>query len=494
MAEASGKRGSWVWSVLGAVSGLAVLLTAWIGGAYLTDAPPDALAPSVLTGPQARTDTPAEDDVPAARSDEVAAKEPTAAIPAPAAPSSRPPSFDVVRVDGDGRALVAGRAEAGSSVAVLVEGEEAGRADAGPDGSFAAFFDIAPADAPRSLALRMELPDGRTVPAEATAILAPLPALAVSDVRQARETDLKADETPSLPKLDPDPLPVIPADPALLNAPARALAAAGPAGDTEPPARPAPATQQPGAVSPPEAPGDNPDPPASEMPVSALSATVPATIDAPSEDRRPGPAARPAARQRAPAVLLSDAEGVRLLQPPEDDAPPDTTGVRIESISYDAEGAVVLAGSGMSGAGLRLYLNNVPVAGARIGDGGRWQVRVADVGPGFYTLRADLLDASAKVTSRFETPFRREPPEALAAVAGTLDTPPGGQPRARMITVQPGYTLWGIADRAYGDGFQYVKIYRANADQIRDPDLIYPGQVFELPGDPPPQQGVTQGD
>ena len=47
--------------------------------------------------------------------------------------------------------------------------------------------------------------------------------------------------------------------------------------------------------------------------------------------------------------------------------------------------------------------------------------------------------------------------------------------------VQPGNTLWRIARDTYGRGVQYTVIYGANKDQIRDPDLIYPGQIFTLP-------------
>ncbi len=50
-----------------------------------------------------------------------------------------------------------------------------------------------------------------------------------------------------------------------------------------------------------------------------------------------------------------------------------------------------------------------------------------------------------------------------------------------MLTVQPGNTLWGIASGAYGDGVLYVRLFEANRGQIRDPDLIYPGQVFTIP-------------
>ena len=47
--------------------------------------------------------------------------------------------------------------------------------------------------------------------------------------------------------------------------------------------------------------------------------------------------------------------------------------------------------------------------------------------------------------------------------------------------VQPGNSLWRIARRIYGGGMRYVVIYEANRDQIRDADLIYPGQIFVTP-------------
>ena len=53
--------------------------------------------------------------------------------------------------------------------------------------------------------------------------------------------------------------------------------------------------------------------------------------------------------------------------------------------------------------------------------------------------------------------------------------------KAVIITVQPGFTLWRIARENYGEGILYVKVFEANKDQIRDPDLIYPGQIFTVP-------------
>jgi nucleoid-associated protein YgaU len=47
--------------------------------------------------------------------------------------------------------------------------------------------------------------------------------------------------------------------------------------------------------------------------------------------------------------------------------------------------------------------------------------------------------------------------------------------------VQPGNSLWRIARRTYGAGMRFTLLYEANKDQIRDPDLIYPGQLFVVP-------------
>lgn len=65
----------------------------------------------------------------------------------------------------------------------------------------------------------------------------------------------------------------------------------------------------------------------------------------------------------------------------------------------------------------------------------------------------------------------------------------GNRSHHTVVTVEPGDTLWEIATEEYGDGTEWPRIYRANDDQIEDPDLIYPGQRFDVPGqrtvDPP---------
>jgi LysM repeat protein len=65
-----------------------------------------------------------------------------------------------------------------------------------------------------------------------------------------------------------------------------------------------------------------------------------------------------------------------------------------------------------------------------------------------------------------------------ADTASVLRTP---SQKFRVRTVQPGSTLWAIAKESYGAGIEYFKVFEANKERIRDPDLIYPGQVFEIP-------------
>ena len=110
---------------------------------------------------------------------------------------------------------------------------------------------------------------------------------------------------------------------------------------------------------------------------------------------------------------------------------------------------------------------------------GTWGGVLPAVPPGVYTLRADQISAAGRVTSRTETPFLREDPTALAASAPALET--SAVPARVSVTVQPGFTLWQIARDSYGDGTLYVRVYDANKTLIRDPDLIYPGQVLSVP-------------
>lgn len=58
---------------------------------------------------------------------------------------------------------------------------------------------------------------------------------------------------------------------------------------------------------------------------------------------------------------------------------------------------------------------------------------------------------------------------------------PAAKKKTKTYTVKSGDCLWNIAKRFYGNGAQYTKIYNANRGKIKNPNLIYPGQVLTIP-------------
>jgi len=198
---------------------------------------------------------------------------------------------------------------------------------------------------------------------------------------------------------------------------------------------------------------------------------VTAAVEAPVTEPTPTPA--------APAVLLANEQGVQVIQPAER-GPAVMGNVMIDAISYDALGEVQLSGRGADQGSetgfVRVYLNDAPIQTTQIGADGGWHTALPNVDTGIYVLRVDQVDSSGTVTSRTQTPFKRETAEVLANAQAEKPTQ-----KVTAVTVQPGSTLWAIARDNYGDGMLYVRVFEANSDSIRNPDLIYPGQVFQVP-------------
>lgn len=86
-------------------------------------------------------------------------------------------------------------------------------------------------------------------------------------------------------------------------------------------------------------------------------------------------------------------------------------------------------------------------------------------------------------------------PAAPGAEAGLAPADPGAVfvPGISTARIVRGDNLWSISRRTYGRGLRYTVIFDANQDQIRDPNRIYPGQVFVLPGETPRPQGQREG-
>lgn len=173
-----------------------------------------------------------------------------------------------------------------------------------------------------------------------------------------------------------------------------------------------------------------------------------------------------AAPEEAPVVVRPGESGLSVVQSP---ARSPATGVTLDVISYDDEGRLVLSGRSGEGVEIRAFLGDDRLARVDVAQDGAWRLRPdRAVAPGVYRLRLEEIGAGGRVLTRLATSFKRE-----AKSSGALS--PGG------LTVQRGDNLWRIAEQRYGAGARYTIIYRANRGAIEDPDLIYPGQVFDIP-------------
>lgn len=486
-------------------------------------------APAEDSGPVAETDATAEDTRPVAETDANA----TDGAPVQQAEVESPaPMIDEVRVEPDGLAIIAGRAQPGSTVAVFLDGEENATADVDSSGSFAAITMLPPSDDARVLTL-MQRNDGTEIASTDEIILAPVrvavaapdepsavPAreeaaaadstaeAVVAEAVTSAQTDL-ADAEAVLPQAEagrvakPNPSPVADSTAGEVlsnispdvrsavsaigsvsaideNAPVVAIDAApsrlGPNVTLE-----ADTVQDELALVDPSvarspAPQDKATPVEPGTPVlqgrevavggadtADTGATLPAATAAPA-----GIASEEPGRV---AVLRSTEDGVEVLSRPD-----VQDNVSIDTISYSSLGEVELAGRAkQESRSVRVYLNNQPIATLDVDAEGRWRGELPDVDTGVYRLRVDEISDEGDVVSRLVTPFQREDPAILEEARGEDPT------TAKSITVQTGNTLWAIARERYGDGFLYVQIFEANKQSIRDPDLIFPGQVFDLP-------------
>lgn len=334
-----------------------------------------------------------------------------------AAPEAAAPSFDLVRIAPDGAAVIAGRAA--PSAQVTIHGEEGpiAKAEADDAGDFVAIFRATPGTEPQALTLEGEDPAGARATSPDVVVLLPEAPGSEAAMPEAGEAAQDGAGAPSEE-----------------TSAETAQAAAGDVAQAAP---------------------------------EAETAAVPAGAEATRETAAPGD--EPAPRVAATVVLRGDA-------PVEATPAPSGQDLTLASISYAETGLVTLAGVGAAGARLRAYVDDRFAEDGAVGADGRWTLALGDVAAGVYRLRIDALRADGTVVSRIETPFQRDFP-AVAAGGEPVD----GRARPAAITVQPGNNLWTLARIHYGSGVLYTQIHTANRDLIRDPELIYPGQIFVLP-------------
>ncbi|MGL5008781.1 MAG: LysM peptidoglycan-binding domain-containing protein [Paracoccaceae bacterium] len=380
-----------------------------------------------------------------------------AAEPEPLAepePAPMAPGFDVVRIEPDGSALIAGTAPPDTMVSLQLDGVEEIRVQADPDGKFVALFTLAPNPAPRLLSLMATLDDGSDLPGAATVAIAP-------------------------------------------------IAATVPVASAEPVAEPA---AEPEAVA-------EPEPPATllvteegaeviQPPVTVPAGEpVPVSLDAIAyaPDGAVQLSGRGAAGQGLRIYLdnlaTTDAsvaeDGTWAVTLPE--TAPGIYTMRIDQIAADGavsarfetpfkrETAEALALAAAPPAVPESVVEAVPEPVAE-------PEAVAAPAP----LPEPVAEAAEPVVTEEQTAPVPTEPEAAGTSEPEAAVVPAPEPEVAepaavaavapvTITVQPGFTLWGIATDMMGEGTMYVQVFEANKDKIRDPDLIYPGQVFTLP-------------
>ena len=299
--------------------------------------------------------------------------------------TEKAPSFDIVRVAKDGTAVIAGRAPAGSTVELLLDGQKFVEERASNRGEWVVVIDKPLPSGQAELDLKATMPDGRVLESKSVLVIVPgeKPKSPVKRIQKKFATVVKdgAADTKKMPEKETK---------------------------------------------------------------TALAVLLPKSGDAPA----------------------------RLLQKPEPKGGLSSNKLSVDTVEYDSKGNVVVTGSAPEGAKVQTYVDNKPVGVALADKDKSWQLKPdKEVSPGTHTLRVDQIDRAGKVVSRVELPFVRVARSEVLSMTIA---------RHRVI-VQPGNSLWRIARRVYGSGVRYTVIYQANDAQIRDPHMIFPGQVFDLP-------------
>ena len=127
--------------------------------------------------------------------------------------------------------------------------------------------------------------------------------------------------------------------------------------------------------------------------------------------------------------------------------------------------------SGTARGGVRVVVND---AKGQFGEAlvladGAWQVAGSlDMDIAVNQLRFALFDDANQIIARYDLPVKARD---LAK----------GQDGSPLVVVNKGDMLWRIAYHQLGEGVKYVDIVRRNQQDIADPDLIYPKQIFAVP-------------
>lgn len=112
-------------------------------------------------------------------------------------------------------------------------------------------------------------------------------------------------------------------------------------------------------------------------------------------------------------------------------------------------------------------------------EAGLW--RITDLGVGSTQRHPQTNEMTRAVVSLTLT-RASDPAAAVGPVSGGAKPPAPAPPAPQRVhVVVKGDCLWNIAKKFYGNGSLWPRIFDANRGQIKNPDLIYPGQRFVIP-------------
>ena len=408
--------------------------------------------PSTTTAEQPATTTAEQ---PAAETTEQAATT-TAEQPATAADAVKiVPTFDTVRIEKGGEAVIAGRAEPGANVTVKLGDAVIGSATANADGSFVVVPEQTLPAGSGALTIEAKAGDGAAVASEQS--------VAVIIPEKDKEQSLVAVVSPTEPTK-------------VLQKPATATGEAAPAAET----------------------------------TELASAPAQISIDSVDYDEAgnivfsgngaPGAAARIYVDNALAGEVKAGDDGRWTFSGTQ--IATGTHTLRADSIAAD--------GSVASRAEVPFFREErTKVATAETGEAATEQAAdagaaaTADTGAATTDTGAATTTADAGATTTAESGASTTADAGAATTAesgtttaetGTTTTETGATttaeatgPKEGRVVIQPGNNLWRISRVIYGTGMKYTVLYEANRDQIRDPDLIYPGQVFKTPDVVPPE-------
>jgi len=406
----------------------AVAGVAYVSGAldpYLKSTPPAQLAavqPSAPATQQPAVQQPTMSPQPA---EQQAAVTPTPEKPAAPAPATGPvaPTFDVVRAEGDGSLVVAGKAAPNAKVDVVQGATVFGTTTAGPDGDFAIVLNDPLKPGNYQLQLRSTSPSNAVVPSAQTAVVA-IPEKSNGQVLALVEEPGKAATLLSVPKVEE-----------------KAGGETSPQQTASAPAGAQAASPQPTvSAAQPAEPAAQPAPGAPKVAVGAVEIDGGKIFVAGTAD--PGRKVRAYANEILLGEAVASEKGQFLVEATRDLPVGDYT-VRVDLL--DADGVKVIARAAVP-------FQREP------GEA------VAAVAPS--------ASETVPATPQQDTASADKAPTTVAPKLEQVD---------HAVIIRRGDSLWRISRRVYGHGVRYSTIYLANQQQISNPDRIWPGQVFKVP-------------